>query len=110
MTVHTLYVGLVTRDNAHVKPSARNAILDDAARTFGGYTAIRSEGGYTLTNGYIVHEPSLRIELITDKPLPTVRAFAERARLLANQETVLLTSTAIYDAELIGEQKQEKAA
>lgn len=101
MKQHTLYLGLVTRANAAVKPSARNAILDDTARTFGGFISIPATGGYTDTTGYTGTEPAIKIEVLTDAPMSIVRAWAERARLLANQESVLLTSRDI-NAEFIG--------
>lgn len=100
MTRYTLYLGLITRDNRPVKPSVRNAVLDDAVQTFGGYTVVPTTGGYRADNGFTIHEPSLRIEVITDADSLTIRDWAKRARLLANQESVILTQEPINAAHI----------
>lgn len=105
MKQYTLYLGLVTRDLATVKPNMRQSILDDAAKTFGGYTAVSAIGGW-VDKSFTVQEPSLRIEVITDAPYQTVKDWAERARLLANQKEVILTVSTL-EVQTIGESNND---
>jgi hypothetical protein len=101
-TLYVLYVGLIDRDGKRVLSSARGRALQDTANTFGGYTLSCTDGGYTSASGELITEPSMRIEVLTEASLLTVRAWAERLRAFCNQESVLLIAHSLTYADFIG--------
>lgn len=93
-----LFVG-IERDksggqlNAFQRARALTALRKDAAQTFGGYTLQNVEGGWTNEAGKLIEEAGVRLDIYTDKLLPTVHAFARRTADLFNQSSVLLDYT-----------------
>lgn len=68
----------------------RTAALTDIARTFGGYTAHDSMGGW-LHNGELIEEPSLAVDVMTDAPEATITAEASHLAALFNQSAVMVS-------------------
>jgi hypothetical protein len=110
MIAYTLYLGLTDRNGNPVPREVETAVLTLTARTFGGYTLTRADGGYCNDAGELVTESSLRIEVVTDLPELTVYTWAGKLRYLANQESVLLTSHNLNRAEFIGDNQIRKVA
>lgn len=110
MTAYTLYLGLTDRNGNPVPREVETAVLTLTARTFGGFTSFLAGGGYCDSEGKLILESSLRIEVVTDADELTVYSWAGKLRYLANQETVLLTSHTLNRAEFIGDNAVLKAA
>ena len=68
----------------------RHDALTDIARTFGGYTAHDSIGGW-MHNGALIEEPSLAVDVMTDAPESDITREAQRLAVLFDQSAVMTT-------------------
>ncbi len=82
-------------NEAEVKVAV-NAINAALAARFGGFTLTRVTGGYTMANGQLVLEQSVRWEMVTDKVSDTGAGYllaldnARAIRDALNQESVMM--------------------
>jgi hypothetical protein len=80
----------------HAPREAIRDLLRCAAETMGGGTVDYGQGSYKYRNGKSRLEASLRFTLITDHP-DAVRAFAQAAKRVLNQESVLVVSEPVRE-------------
>ena len=73
-----------------VRANALKAVRDMAARRYGGYTLSNAAGGWVNSDGLLIEEGALRIDLFTDEPFARVRAFTRDVGALFNQAAVIL--------------------
>lgn len=93
MTEYTLYLGSQQDSNGH-KIKCPKCLLTpveiETARQFGGYTVTPSHGGWISPDGKLVREKGYRIEVMTDKPYPSIRKWANWVRTKFAQNSVVL--------------------
>lgn len=72
-------------------PAAR-ALLDEILlQRYGlyAYTMIECAGCYTMRAGQIVHEPSLRVEIVTESPIENLPGMIQDVKKALNQESIM---------------------
>lgn len=99
--------------DSHGRPIAdlsakRESALTDIARTFGGYTAHDSQGGWIDNSGHLVTEPSLAVDVMTDASETTVQAEAQSLARTFDQSAVMVSESPA-NVEFIS-QSEAKAA
>lgn len=86
----TIGQGLDASNNPIVDVATkRHDALQDIARTFGGYTAHDSMGGW-IHDGALIEEPSLAVDVMTDAPESTIHHEAQYLAALFNQSAVMV--------------------
>lgn len=69
----------------------KDSILSEASATFGGYTYDYVQGTYTMDDGSVAHDDSIRLVIIIDKlRVPELRAMVASWGKALRQETMYL--------------------
>jgi hypothetical protein len=63
----------------------------EACKRFGGYSKHMIKGGWLDDAGRLIKERSFRYEIVTDRPVEEVMAWAELARTTFKQNTVIVS-------------------
>lgn len=100
MHEYMLTVGLFDKDTKKqmVETNAAKEALDNILiKKYGmfAYTMMDCQGVYTMdSDGSLVHEPSIRIELVVDECInDTIRAIVNDIKTELNQESVMVKHT-----------------
>lgn len=89
-----LTVGLFDKDTCkqEISTPAARAILDEILLNRYGlyaYTMLDCFGCYTMRAGQIVHEPSIRIEIVTESPIENLSGMIQAIKDALNQESIM---------------------
>ena len=72
-----------------------------AARVFGGYTLLASEGGWVNSKDELVTEEGITFVVITDKPYLVCKSFAEELRDTFDQDSVVMVIERDVEVEFV---------
>lgn len=71
-----------------------SSILQEVCAHFGGATLHSHQGGYIMSNGLLIVEPSYTLEIVFEETLEEVKTaiqeIAEQIKITCNQESVLV--------------------
>ena len=89
-----LTVGLFDKDTCtqEISTPAARAMLDEILlQRYGlyAYTMIECAGCYTMRAGQIVHEPSLRVEIVTESQIENLPGMIQDVKTALNQESIM---------------------
>lgn len=87
------------------KTNRLKAVLTHIAKTYGGYSLVKGEGGWINPAGKLVEEPNISITVYSDLNISAVhQATAEQLAVTFNQESVLLVrDTVPVIVEFVGQ-------